>query len=67
MVGADLEFGQLHDTYYGAEVDERYEVDGMAPNSVGGEEIVMPGVLGEVQIPLGCLAVDFDLSWTCIF
>ena len=39
----------------------------MAPNSVGGEEMVMSGVLSEVQIPLGCLAVDFYLPRTCIF
>ena len=40
MVGADLEFGQLHDTY-GTELDERYDVNVMVPNSVGGDEIVM--------------------------
>ena len=62
-MGTDLKFVQLHDTY-GAEVDKRYELDGMAPNSVGSEEIVMPGVLSEVQIPLVCLAVDFYLSRT---
>ena len=34
MVGADLVFDQLHDTF-GAELDGCYEVDGMVPDFVG--------------------------------
>ena len=65
-MGADLEFGQLHDIY-GAELCEHYEVDGMVLKSVGVVEFVTTDVLSEAQIPLGFLAANFGLPQLCFF